>query len=67
MNSLLNLDYLKELKEGTFGPEGENDFKDLLRLYIDEAGKKMDKSLTLMAEEEITTMDDSFEPQAGGH
>lgn len=31
------------------------------------AGKKMDKSLTLMAEEEITTMDDSFEPQAGGH
>lgn len=31
------------------------------------AGKKMDKSLTLMAEEEIGTMDDSFEPQAGGH
>jgi len=31
------------------------------------AGKKMDKSLTLMAEEEITTMDDSFESQAGGH
>ncbi|HLD22454.1 MAG TPA: NADH-quinone oxidoreductase subunit J [Sulfuricurvum sp.] len=31
------------------------------------AGKKMDKSLTLMAEEEISTMDDSFEPQAGGH
>lgn len=31
------------------------------------AGKKMDKSLTLMAEEEISTMDDGFEPQAGGH
>lgn len=32
------------------------------------AGKKMDKSLTLMAEEEITTMDDSAEEiQAGGH
>lgn len=32
------------------------------------AGKKMDKSLTLMAEEEITTMDDSSEEvQAGGH
>ncbi len=31
------------------------------------AGKKMDKSLTLMAEEEIGTMDDSLEPQAGGH
>lgn len=31
------------------------------------AGKKMDKSLTLMAEEEIGSMDDSIEPQAGGH
>lgn len=32
------------------------------------AGKKMDKSLTLMAEEEISTMDDGFEEvQAGGH
>jgi len=33
------------------------------------AGKKMDKSLTLMAEEEITTMDDMTEEeaQAGGH
>lgn len=31
------------------------------------AGKKMDKSLTLMAEEEIGTMDESFEPQEGGH
>ncbi|MDO9054970.1 MAG: NADH-quinone oxidoreductase subunit J [Sulfuricurvum sp.] len=31
------------------------------------AGKKMDKSLTLMAEEDISTMDDGFEPQAGGH
>jgi len=33
------------------------------------AGKKMDKSLTLMAEEEITTMDDitEEEAQAGGH
>jgi NADH-quinone oxidoreductase subunit J len=31
------------------------------------AGKKMDKSLTLMKEEDIGTMDDSFEPQAGGH
>ena len=31
------------------------------------AGKKMDKSLTLMKEEEIGTMDDSFEPQEGGH
>lgn len=32
------------------------------------AGKKMDKSLTLMAEEEISTMDDSLdEVQAGGH
>ncbi len=31
------------------------------------AGKKMDKSLTLMAEEEIGSMDDSLEPQAGGH
>lgn len=30
------------------------------------AGKKMDKSLTLMKEEEIG-MDDSFEPEAGGH
>ncbi|MDD5158875.1 MAG: NADH-quinone oxidoreductase subunit J [Sulfuricurvum sp.] len=31
------------------------------------AGKKMDKSLTLMAEEDIGSMDDSIEPQAGGH
>ena len=31
------------------------------------AGKKMDKSLTLMKEEDIGTMDDSFEPQEGGH
>lgn len=31
------------------------------------AGKKMDKSLTLMAEEEIGSMDESFEPEAGGH
>jgi len=33
------------------------------------AGKKMDKSLTLMAEEEITTMDDMTEEEAhaGGH
>ncbi len=31
------------------------------------AGKKMDKSLTLMAEEEIGSMDESFEPQEGGH
>ena len=31
------------------------------------AGKKMDKSLTLMAEEEIGSMDDSFESEAGGH
>lgn len=32
------------------------------------AGKKMDKSLTLMAEEEISTMDDGFEEvQTGGH
>ena len=32
------------------------------------AGKKMDKSLTLMAEEEISTMDDGFdEVQEGGH
>jgi NADH-quinone oxidoreductase subunit J len=31
------------------------------------AGKKMDKSLTLMAEEDIGSMDDSLEPQAGGH
>lgn len=32
------------------------------------AGKKMDKSLTLMAEEEISTMDDGFEEvEAGGH
>ncbi|ADR32941.1 NADH dehydrogenase subunit J [Sulfuricurvum kujiense DSM 16994] len=33
------------------------------------AGKKMDKSLTLMAEEEISTMDDMTEEevQAGGH
>lgn len=31
------------------------------------AGKKMDKSLTLMKEEEIGSMDDSFEPEEGGH
>jgi NADH-quinone oxidoreductase subunit J len=31
------------------------------------AGKKMDKSLTLMKEEEIALMDDTFEPKAGGH
>lgn len=31
------------------------------------AGKKMDKSLTLMKEEEIGVSDDSFEPEAGGH
>ncbi len=31
------------------------------------AGKKMDKSLTLMQEEEIALMDDTFEPKAGGH
>lgn len=31
------------------------------------AGKKMDRSLTLMAEEEIGSMDESFEPQEGGH
>ncbi|MDD2780787.1 NADH-quinone oxidoreductase subunit J [Sulfuricurvum sp.] len=31
------------------------------------AGKKMDKSLTLMKEEEIGLMDDTFEPKAGGH
>jgi NADH-quinone oxidoreductase subunit J len=31
------------------------------------AGKKMDKSLTLMAEDEIGTMDESFEPHEGGH
>lgn len=30
------------------------------------AGKKMDKSLTLMAEEEIMTMDDEFEETHGG-
>lgn len=31
------------------------------------AGKKMDKSLTLMAEEEISMLDDGYEPQEGGH
>ncbi|MGA9046047.1 NADH-quinone oxidoreductase subunit J [Sulfuricurvum sp.] len=31
------------------------------------AGKKMDRSLTLMAEEEIGLMDESYEPKAGGH
>ncbi|MDD5051949.1 MAG: NADH-quinone oxidoreductase subunit J [Sulfuricurvum sp.] len=31
------------------------------------AGKKMDKSLTLMAEEDIGSMDDSLESKAGGH
>ncbi|HEX5329741.1 NADH-quinone oxidoreductase subunit J [Sulfuricurvum sp.] len=31
------------------------------------AGKKMDRSLTLMKEEEIGTMDDSFVPEEGGH
>lgn len=31
------------------------------------AGKKMDKSLTLMKEEEIALIDDTFEPKAGGH
>lgn len=31
------------------------------------AGKKMDKSLTLMKEEEIDGLDEGFEPEAGGH
>ncbi|MDD2951189.1 MAG: NADH-quinone oxidoreductase subunit J [Sulfuricurvum sp.] len=31
------------------------------------AGKKMDKSLTLMAEEEIGMMDDSYRTEEGGH
>jgi NADH-quinone oxidoreductase subunit J len=31
------------------------------------AGKKMDKSLTLMAEEEIGMMDDSYRAEEGGH
>jgi NADH-quinone oxidoreductase subunit J len=31
------------------------------------AGKKMDRSLTLMAEEEIGMMDEGFESKAGGH
>ncbi|MFY9143542.1 NADH-quinone oxidoreductase subunit J [Sulfuricurvum sp.] len=31
------------------------------------AGKKMDKSLTLMAEEEIGMMDDSYRSEEGGH
>ncbi len=31
------------------------------------AGKKMDRSLTLMAEEEIGLMDEGFESKAGGH
>jgi NADH-quinone oxidoreductase subunit J len=31
------------------------------------AGKKMDRSLTLMNEEDILSMDDGFEPQEGGH
>jgi NADH-quinone oxidoreductase subunit J len=31
------------------------------------AGKKMDKSLTLMAEEEIELMDEGFDSKAGGH
>ncbi|MCI4406303.1 MAG: NADH-quinone oxidoreductase subunit J [Sulfuricurvum sp.] len=31
------------------------------------AGKKMDKSLTLMKEEEIGGLDEGFEPEAGGH
>lgn len=31
------------------------------------AGKKMDRSLTLMAEEEIGLMDESYAPKAGGH
>jgi NADH-quinone oxidoreductase subunit J len=31
------------------------------------AGKKMDKSLTLMAEDEISMMDDDYQSQEGGH
>lgn len=31
------------------------------------AGKKMDKSLTLMKEEDIDGLDEGFEPEAGGH
>lgn len=31
------------------------------------AGKKMDKSLTLMKEEEIDGLDEGFEPEVGGH
>ncbi|MFZ5806369.1 MAG: Hpt domain-containing protein [Verrucomicrobiota bacterium] len=37
--SVLNLEYLTNLRDEAFGPEGTEDFKDLLNLYINESIK----------------------------
>lgn len=39
--SLLNMEYINNLRDEAFGPEGADDFKELLMVYINESEKNV--------------------------